>query len=249
MQTYMEPVTTYHTSYRLEPVTTYKYTSYYDPCTGCCRQVCTPCVSYRLRAQCNAVQSFVQRCALVPYTVQRQSCYLEPVVTYAPPPPCPDPCPPVGLNGVAPVPAPVPAPGAGITESPGAPPRMPIIGDPNRNLPPQNIPELQKRSAPRPNPIRIDRTTSRFASAGNLHGMVVRDDRITPRGNAKMLFVSVEKQGPQETATTDSTGRFDVALKAGEWLMYVAGEDGKPEYHSKLTVQASDDRVVTIVSR
>src|SRR4029079_13168743 len=83
--------TTYRTSYYWEPVTRYRYTSYYDPCTGCCQQVCTPCTSYYMRSKCNAVCSYVQRCRMVPCTEMRRSFYLEPVVTYSDP--CANPCP------------------------------------------------------------------------------------------------------------------------------------------------------------
>src|SRR5262245_18122063 len=236
MQTYMEPVTTYRTSYFWEPVTTYKYTSYYDPCTGCCQRVCTPCTSYRLRSQCNAVCSYVQRCCMVPVTTYRQSCYLEPVVTYSAPACPPDPCPP----GPAATPG---LPSPGVTETPGVPGRMPQITEDKDRLPPQNL------SRPRTPPVRIDRTTSAPSNAGRFEGMVVRDDRITPRGNAKVLFVSMEKQGPQQSVTTDASGRFDVSLPAGDWLIYTPGADGKPEYHSQLTVRERDARTLVVVRR
>jgi hypothetical protein len=59
----------------------------------------------------------------------------------------------------------------------------------------------------------------------------------------------LKKQGPQETVTTDASGRFDVNLESGDWLIYAPGSDGKPEYHSKISVQDRDARVVTVVSR
>ena len=247
-ETYCEPVTTYRTSFFWEPVTTVHCTSFFDPCTGCCQKVCTPCTSFRLRSQCNAVQSYVQRCRMVPYTSYRQSFYLEPVVTCAQPACPPDPCAtggaaPIGHGGAIP----------GISEAPGGPPRMPSISEgPNRTLPPQNIPEtgLKRSPAPAPAPpIRFDRTTSLRVAASTLQGMVVLGDRISPRGSTQLLFVSTEKQGPQQKVSTDATGWFDVSLPAGEWLLYVAGADGRPEYHSKLTVRANDERVVTVVSR
>src|SRR5207248_8503792 len=131
-ETYLEPVTTYRTSYYWEPVTSYRYTSYYDPCTGCCQQVATPCTSYSLRSQCNACQSYVQRCRMVPCTEMRKSFYLEPVVTYHDP--CGNPIPGPGGAGVAESPPPnipragigepIPrSPGAGINES-SEPPRI-----------------------------------------------------------------------------------------------------------------------------
>ena len=120
-ETYYEPVTTYRTSHYWEPVTRYRYTSYYDPCTGCCQQVATPCTSYYLRTKCNACQSYVQRCRMVPCTEMRKSYYLEPVVTYSDP--CGNPCNSCGpAAGVAESSTRVP-PGAGIGESPARGPR------------------------------------------------------------------------------------------------------------------------------
>ena len=61
---YYQPVTEYVRKSYYEPVTRngdelllraglteYKYSTYYDPCTGCPQKVCTPCTSYRLREQ------------------------------------------------------------------------------------------------------------------------------------------------------------------------------------------------------
>ena len=49
-------------------------------------------------------------------------------------------------------------------------------------------------------------------------------------------------------AFADPTGRFDIDLPAGEWKLYVNGT-GREAYHSKMTVQPADDRVVMVVSR
>jgi hypothetical protein len=245
---YNETVTTYRTSYHWEPVTTYRYTSYYDPCTGCCQQVATPRTSFRLRSQCNPVQSCVQRCRLVPVTEMRASYYLEPVVACAPacPPPCSDPSPAPAINESGPD---------------GSPQRMPQINegvssDGGSNLLPRtNIGGQQSRSKaapPQPKPpvkSRPDRVASFDKNSGHIQGAVVFDDRITPRGNAKILFVSVEKNGPQESLQTDELGRFSTNLATGDWLMYVPNKDGKPEFHTRLTVLPADDRLVTVVSR
>ena len=246
-QTVMEPVTTYKTSYYWDPVTTYRYTSYYDPCTGCCQQVATPCTSYRLRSQCNACQSYVQRCQMVPYTAYRQSCYMEPVVTYAPPA-CPTPCP---------TPCPTSPIGAGVQEGvqsqPGLPDidRRPLPGvseGPDRTLPPQNIPN-NRRVTPSESksPTRMDRIASN--SNGRLQGMVVSDDRITPKGGARITFASGSKRDTQFSAQADSTGRFAVELPAGEWDLYMTARDGKPVFHSQIVVKNNDQRLVTVVSR
>lgn len=240
----MEPVTTYQTSHYWEPVKSYRYTSYYDPCTGCCQQVATPHTSYYLRSQCNAVQSYVQRCRMVPVTEMRKSFYLEPVVTYSNPcpPPCPSPCqngPGAGVEEPAPT---IPragigesgrSPGAGINES-SEPPRNSRTNDMSR----------PKTIAPT-SPIRVDRVASR--SNGRLQGQVVRDDRITPRANATLRFVN--ENDDEVIAKADKTGRFAVELPAGEWTLYAPGVDGKPEFHSTVLVKNADDRRVTVVSR
>jgi hypothetical protein len=234
-ETVLQPVTTYRTSYYWEPVTTYTYTSYYDPCTGCCQRVCTPCTSYQLRSQCNAVQSYVQRCQMVPYTAYRQSCYMEPVV-YTPPP-CPTPCP-------------TPTPGISeppISSDPNHKPRPGISED--KNLPPQNLPNNRNRALPGNNnaPLRTDRITSN--TNGRLQGTVVADDRITPKGNARIFFANTTKKGEEFSVQADLTGRFSVELPAGDWTMYLNGNDGKAVFHSQITVRNSDQRLVTVVSR
>lgn len=239
-QTVMEPVTTYRTSYYWEPVTTYKYTSYYDPCTGCCQKVCTPCTSYQLRSQCNAVQSYVQRCQMVPYTAYRQSCYMEPVVNYAPPA-CPTP------NYAAPAPGPTP----GISEPPlingnGSGRPQPGVSE-DKTLPPQNLPNNRNRTLPGNDSLRIDRITSN--SNGRLQGTVVADDRITPKGNARIFFTNTAKKGEEYSVQADPTGRFNVELPAGDWTLYLNGSDGKAVFHSQITVRNNDQRLVTVVSR
>lgn len=241
-ETYCEPVTTYRTSYYWEPVTSYRYTSYYDPCTGCCQQVATPCTSYRLRSQCCAVQSYVQRCRMVPYTAYRQSCYWEPVV-------CNDPCP----NGAA---APGPGPGHGVAPGVAEPPSSvpgggrpaPGVSEGDR-LPPQNLPNTRHRVTPPAtgDAPRLDRIAGN--SQGRLQGMIVSDDRITPKAGARVVFASAAKTGPQFSAQADPAGRFSIDLPAGEWNLYMADREGKPVYHSQIAVRGSDRRNVTVVSR
>jgi hypothetical protein len=241
----MEPVTTYRTSYYWAPVTSYRYTSYYDPCTCTCRQVCTPCTSYQLRSQCNAVQSYVQRCHMVPYTAYRQSCYMEPVVTYSAPacPTCPTGAPPVAAPGVG--------EGPGIADPNRR--QMPGISEgPEKNIPPQNLPanpNTRYRTVPPTNngTLRTDRIASR--TSGSLQGTIVADDRITPRGGARLIFTNLDKSKPQFSAQADPTGRFSVELPSGEWALYTMGTDGKSIYHSQITVKNDDQRLVTVVSR
>lgn len=245
-ETYYEPCTSYRTSYYWEPVTRYRYTSYYDPCTGCCQRVATPCTSYYLRSQCNAVVNYVQRCRMVPVTEMRKSYYLEPVVTYA------DPC--GGASS---------APAAGISESGGTripPARIGESTDPRpragvsesaeppaERIPPTRIDPGSRKAGPAPaKPLRADRVAS-FNKTGRLEGQVVRDDRITPRAGAALKFVGDSDE--QVVARADLAGRFAVDLPAGEWTLYLTGPDGQATFHSTLVVRNQDDRRVTVVSR
>ena len=237
-ESYYEPVTTYQTSNYWEPVTRYRYTSYYDPCTGCAQNVATPYTSYYMRSKCNAVQSYVQRCRMVPVTEYRKSYYMEPVVTYSAPACC-DSAPPIG------------SPPAGISESagPGGAGLSETNEPPVKRIPRTNIPESFSRpgSAPAAKPIRADRIAG-LTEGGRLQGQVVRDDRISPRANATLLFVG-DGKGQEVSAKTDPAGRFAVALPAGEWTLFVPGPEGKPVFHSQVLVRHADDRLVTVVSR
>jgi hypothetical protein len=245
-ETVMEPVTTYRTSYYWAPVTSYRYTSYYDPCSCSCKQVCTPYTSYQLRSQCNAVQSYVQRCQMVPYTAYRQSCYLEPVVTYSAPacPTCPTSAPIAANPGVS--------EGVGSPLPQGDPDRRPLPGvseGTDKNLPKQDLPNGRNRVAPQGTgaPIRMDRIASN--SNGQLRGTIVAEDRITPRAGTRLYFAASERTKPQFSTQADPAGRFTVELPAGEWAMYMTGSDGKPVFHSQISVKNSDQRLVTVVSR
>jgi hypothetical protein len=234
METYQEPVTTYKTSYYWEPVTRMRYTSYYDSCSGCCQRVATPTTSYYLRSQCNAVQSYVQRCRMVPVTEMRKSYYMEPVVTYSSP--CCDSPTSIG-NGPTPG---VAESGEGFRSGESRePPKIPKTDIPNSNTRPSREPVSK--------PIRMDRMTGNDRS-GRLQGTLVRDDRITPRSNGSLKFVS-EKTGEHMVAKADSGGRFAIDLPAGEWTIYTPGNDGKQAFHSTLMVKNDDRRNVTVVSR
>jgi hypothetical protein len=235
-ESYFEPVTTYRTSFFWEPVTTYRYTSFYDPCTGCCKQVATPCTSYQLRSQCNACQSYVQRCRMVPYTAYRQSCYLEPVAS-CPPPACPS-CPTGGAPAVS-------------EQPPASPPAdrrpLPGVSEDSKNLPPQGI-QNKRRTEPNTGaPVRTDRIASN--GNGRLQGTIVSDDQITPKSGARIFFTSVSDKGNRYSAQADPTGRFAIELPPGDWELYMSGKDGNPAFHSQISVKSNDQRLVTVVSR
>ncbi|MBY0522349.1 MAG: hypothetical protein K2R98_03085 [Gemmataceae bacterium] len=272
-KTYYEPVTSYQTSYYYEPVTSYRYSCYYDPCTCSYQQVACPTTCYRLRSQTCASTSYLQRTCQVPVTSYRLSCYYEPVTTCTTTPGCcASPCsapavaapavqaPPAVSEGVAPAPAP-----PGVSEQ-----RNPPAGNGNGGsdvekryypqpsnpppMPPANgtgyrpaAPAPAQPSSPPP-VVKLDRIVSLPAAGGQVQGQVVQSNNA-PRPGAKLVFVSAEKQAPQETVTADNTGRFNVKLSSGGWLVYMTGNDGKSLFHSKIDVRGEENRQVVLVSR
>jgi hypothetical protein len=235
METVLEPVTTYKTSYYWEPFTKTRYTSYYDPCTRCTQTVAEPVTAYRLRSQCSPVQSYVQRCRMVPVTEMRKSYYLEAVTVN----PCDNPC----NTGVPPIPG-VAEPGPSGPGS-GAP-RIGETGEPPR-IPPAGIQE----SYPKPSgstSARFDRIAS-LPNTGRIQGMFVRDDRITPKPNSRIRFVSLSNTDEEVAVQTDGNGSFSVNLPAGEYSLRILGNDGKFVHHSTIKVNRDDNRIVTLVSR
>jgi hypothetical protein len=273
-KTYYEPVTTYRTSYYYETVCSYRYSCCFDPCTCCYQQVATPVTSLRLRSQCCPVQSWVQRCCRVPVTTYQQSFYWEPVTTCCQPACCPQPCCPTPCsNGGTPavaapaVPA-VPQQQPTVTEPQGSTnyyqptprvtePAPSATGEPplNQSHKPQTgtnsyrPPAAPARPATLPPPaVKLDRIVALPGGSGSVQGQVVRDDR-SPRANAQVLFVCASQKGPRQVVTADATGRFQVTLASGGWLVYVHGVDGKPVFHSKIDVQGEETRNVTLVSR
>jgi hypothetical protein len=127
---------------------------------------------------------------------------------------------------------------------------LPGVSEGPNNLPPQNIPNTRNRVAPPDNgngPLRMDRIGSN--TQGRLQGTIVADDRITPRAGTRVVFSNTAKQGAQFSAQSDPSGRFAIDLPAGDWDMYMSDRDGKPVFHSQISVKQNDRRLVTVVSR
>lgn len=236
---FFEPVTTMRTSHFWEPVTSFSMSCFVDPCTGCTQQVAVPTTSFRLRTQCNAVQSWVQRVGYRPVTTTRQSFYWEQVaVQPACPAPCPpaDPCPSTGAVSAAPSAAPpLNLPPAGNTQPPPA-----ALGETRDQyfMPPANPSRL--RTAPVAAPIKTDRIASRSAP---VTGQIVTA-AYSPRSGAEVVFVNASRPTIRQTTTADAAGRYQASLPAGEWLVYVDST-----YHNRIDVNASEPRQITIVSR
>lgn len=251
-QSYYQPVQSTYTSYYYEPVTSYSYKTYYDPCTGCPQQVCSPCTSYRLRSQCNSVTSYVQRCALVPVTTLKPVTVQQPVVSYYyPPTPACDSCsaslpsnPPQveQLRDRAPSVLP---PAAETNIAPQNVPTAPAPMTPGMSYP-KTLPPAT--SAPSNVRMRPERTTSRGTQIA-VRGEVVLNDQVTPRANAKLVFVNAEDQTQREFTTANAYGEFEVRLPAGKWYLYVGNGDGKAAYHKQVTIGDRDTYDYRLVSR
>ena len=243
-QSYYEPVKQTYTSYYYEPVTEYKYTTYYDPCTGCPQKVCTPTTAYHLRSKCNSVTSYVERCAMVPVTTLKPVTVRQPVVSYYYPPQ--QACPQAGY---------APLPGGGPTVEQlreSGPSVVPGGGTPD-NIPPANVvvppgvsnPKTQPSGAPR---LRPERTVSRTVPV-TVRGEVVMPDQISPRGGAKLVFVSAEKADEKRYVTANEFGEFDAQLPPGDYYLYVGAGDGKATFHKKVSLGDKDSYDYKVVSR
>ena len=238
------PVTSYRTSYYFEPVCSYRTSCYYDPCTCRSIQVTIPVTSYRLRSQCNAVTSYVQRC--VPVTTYRPTFYLEAVTTCAQPA-CPPPCDPAGthLNGTG-----VAPPGDG-TRIPST--TVPNVDESNSGFGPPGTgtfrrvdPPDTKRYMP-PAPMKLDHVVSRPTNGAAVSGQVVANNFVTPLRGAQLVFVS--KQGTRELVTADRKGQFNVTLANGDWSIYMSHPDGSVNFHSSIEITENRSRQFMVVSR
>lgn len=250
-KSYYEPVTKNYTSYYYEPVTSYKYTTYYDPCTGCPQKVCTPCTSYQLRSKCNSVTSYVERCAMVPVTTLKPVTVRQPVVSYYYPPEssCPTASCPTGSCPTSP------------SASGFIPPIGPEVQQIRENgpsvtqekdmIPPANVPTSPNalpKAMPNGPRIRPDKTTSR-SSVVTVRGEVVAPDQLTPKAGSKLVFVNAADQSVKQFATANQFGEFDVKLAAGNWYLYLGGDNGKAVYHKQVSLGDRDTVDYKVVSR
>jgi hypothetical protein len=94
--------------------------------------------------------------------------------------------------------------------------------------------------------IKLDRITS--TTDARIEGQVVRQNRA-PQPGARVMFVSAQRQAPNATVTANGSGRFQVSLASGSWLVYVTGSDGRPVFHSRLDVSGNTAPPLTVVAR
>lgn len=254
-ETYYTPCQEQVKSYYWEPTCSYRYSCYYDPCTGCPQQIATPVTSYRLREKCNTVTRWIERCRMVPVTSYRPVTTLQPVVTYYYPPQvssssCYTPGLPLipadQLHGGAPA---TPRVDELRQNPPGVLPDRPMETIPRTDLP------TNPGSYPRPMPPKTNTSSSKNANfaarprSATLRGEVVSNDRQTPRGNTRVIFMNADRQEVRIPATTNAFGEFDVSLPAGNWYVYLSTGDGRAVYHKKIAVQEYDNPTYRVVSR
>jgi hypothetical protein len=131
-------------------------------------------------------------------------------------------------------------PGPGTPGAPGAP------GASYRHQLP-NGPAPARPVSPTPaQGVRPDRIAS--APAARLEVQVVRSDR-TPRAGARVMFVSAQQRAPSQVVTANATGRFQVSLASGGWLVYVSGPDGRQTFHSRIDVSGRQPAPLMVVTR
>ncbi len=244
-KSFFEPVTKQVTSFFWEPVTEQRYTTFFDPCTGCPQRICTPVTSFRLRSQCNSVTSFVERCAMVPVTTLRPVTVSQPVVSFYTPPPAPC-CPPTTAGSLT-----IPPASPSVDELRSNPPSVMPAPSQADMIPPANVPVTPGVSNPRPNTnvrLRPEKTVSR-SSVVMVRGEVTLPDQMTPRANAKLVFVSADAPDRKEYVNANKYGEFDVRLPAGTWYMYLGGDNGRATYHKQLNVGDRDTYDYKVVSR
>ena len=272
---YYEPVTSYRYSCAYDPCTC-RYQQVATPTTSYrLRSQCCPVTSYMQRCQVTPVQSYRQAFYYEPVTSCCQTTVGAPVLTLpagatavpaaplAPAPAAPAAAPPspqVSEPGsqLPPYSPPTVTEGANPTsneskqfyQSPSPSPTMPKALDQSRRQPrlgsPQPLPSAPVAS-PEPPRVRIDRIASLPKSS--LQGNVVNSADRTPHSGAKLLFVSADRQGVQQSVTADGNGRFRTTLASGDWLVYVQDGQGRPIFHEKVDLRDGQTRTVTLVSR
>src|SRR5262249_2855553 len=222
-------------------------------------------------SQCCPVTSYLQRCALRPVTCWNQVSYYEPVTTC-----CntttgaPVAAPPAGATvvpGVSETTQPAqptmppgvseerqPAPAGSdsykkLDNSPGTTPYMPPVRDGSFSRQPQLRPPVQTPvTAPVQTPpkVRLDRIAS--IAEPTVDGQVVSLERAIQPG-VKLLFVSTDVQGQQQTVQSDEKGQIRANLPAGGWLVYLVEKDGKTDFQQRLEVRENETKLLTFVKK
>ena len=228
-------------SYYYDPVTTYSRSSYRDPCTNECREVCVPKTCYVRKEECNTVMKAVERIRMVPTEVRRKVVERRPVYTqtyYGPAirsyeDDCAAPSstsPPQIDEYRSPVPQSMPS-------NTIEPPYVPT--NPASNQTRQSSPSQPKSNA----------LTTSLEPTARLQGEVVASDQITPKGGVRVVFLNASNLEVRRYAEADRFGNFDLELPAGDWHLYLGTGNGQAVYQKKVNVVANDTRTFKVVSR
>ncbi len=265
---YYEPVTSYRYSCAYDPCTC-SYQQVATPTTSYqLRSRCNPVTSYLQRTQMVPVTSY----RLSHYYEPVTSCCNTSVgaAVAVPPPGAAVAVPPPGAAMIAPSQAAPPS--VGEQQQPHLQPRPQVGEDPNGGTsdsffrrsretspPPMTGAEgssyrqprlsapVPAESAPAQPKVHLDRIA--YLSGHNVEGQVVKADDRTPRGGARLLFVNAERDGVQQSATTDAQGRFQATLAKGTWLVYVRNQEGTPAFQKRLEISESQKREMQLTSR
>ena len=234
------PVTSYMQRCAMQPVTSYQQAFYYEPVTSCCQTtVGAPVLAPPAGAAITPAVPTAPPQVVAPPQVS------EPAA--APPANLPPYTPPnVSDGGNTPT-----SQSNRFDRNPNPGPAMPKAFDQSSQQPRLGSPRPDQPApaqTPEPPPaVRIDRIASH--SGASVEGRVVKSSDRTPHAGAKLLFVSADRQGAQESVTADGEGRFRTSLASGGWLVYVQDADGRPIFHEKVDVRDDAPQTMTLVSR
>jgi hypothetical protein len=81
-----------------------------------------------------------------------------------------------------------------------------------------------------------------------LEGQLIQNDQ-TPKAGAKLVFVNADRQSSQQSVTASASGRFQVELPTGSWLVYMTQPDGRRVYQTRIDVGETRPPFLTLVSR
>jgi len=248
-----EPVDVKVKSYYWEPVQSYTYRSYYDPCSGECQQVAVPRTSYVRKEEIRTETRYLEKVRMVPVEVQREVTETRPVYTYYGPvtrkygPTTSGPS--VGEYRGAPR-VDEGRGGYNNIQSPGVPTTPGGTSLPKK-MPEKEIQKIDSKSSPSINDPRFNAlsTSASKESGAKVYGEVLATDKVTPLGNAKLVFVNAKDLGDKKYVTTDAFGGFDANLPAGEWHVYAGPGNGTANYVSKFSVKDGEQQPLGVVTK
>ncbi len=90
------------------------------------------------------------------------------------------------------------------------------------------------RTAYRPAPTELSPRQA-LPALGTIRGEVIGATTKTAQPNLKVVFSDAQRTYADKPATTDLSGRFEVALPNGDWLVNVVEEDGKLTPYGQIT--------------